>query len=363
MCQWSRYRAHFYRYESPYRDETKFIVSLNSIVSRCSPRLLLPSHDETEIIARHRDAFPSTVAIPISSASQLALANDKYRAQVFADQAGVPAPRMLDYKDLKHLSALLAESGSGHRWVVKLRKSNSAKGVFYPSNTASVVAVVEQVIKQFNLPNDRLPLVQEYVEGEGWGVSCLYWEGQRIASFTHRRLREKTRTGGTSTLREHQPNPLVEEMAHKLLGALGWHGLAMVEFKYDPSTKRAWFIEINPRLWGSLHLAIAAGVEFPYLVYLAATGTASAAADYQAKKTVQYPYRARWYLGDCIRAAGSVARGKLLDAARLILPGGADTYDDVDCRDPGAFAGEVVHYGIEFLRSGNMNPAEDGTLG
>src|SRR5271157_1752603 len=204
MCQWSRYRAHFYRYESP-------------------------SRDETEIIARHRDAFPSTVAIPISSASQLALANDKYRAQVFADQAGVPAPRMLDYKDLKHLSALLAESGSGHRWVVKLRKSNSAKGVFYPSNTASVVAVVEQVIKQFNLPNDRLPLVQEYVEGEGWGVSCLYWEGQRIASFTHRRLREKTRTGGTSTLREHQPNPLVEEMAHKLLGALGWHGLAMVE--------------------------------------------------------------------------------------------------------------------------------------
>jgi len=184
-----------------------------------------------------------------------------------------------------------------------------------------------------------------------------------MASFTHRRLREKVESGGTSTLREHQPNPVIEEMAHKLLSSLGWHGLAMVEFKYSPTTRQGWLIEINPRLWGSLHLAISAGVEFPYLLYLAATEGPNAAREYQSRAEVKYPWRARWYLGDCIAAVGKLKRGKLIQTARLLLPGGTDTYDDLNWSDPGAFIGEAFHYAHQLLARRSMNPAEEGTLG
>ena len=50
--------------------------------------------------------------------------------------------------------------------------------------------------------------------------------------------------------------------AEKLLVALNWHGVAMVEFKLDPDGQH-WLMEINPRFWGSLALAIDAGVDFP----------------------------------------------------------------------------------------------------
>ena len=50
--------------------------------------------------------------------------------------------------------------------------------------------------------------------------------------------------------------------AERLLTALKWHGVAMVEFKMD-ARGQYWLMEINPRLWGSLALSIDAGVDFP----------------------------------------------------------------------------------------------------
>jgi protein-tyrosine-phosphatase len=52
---------------------------------------------------------------------------------------------------------------------------------------------------------------------------------------------------------------------------LQWHGVAMVEFRYDRQHDTYWFMEINPRFWGSLPLAIAAGVDFPKALLSLAT--------------------------------------------------------------------------------------------
>jgi predicted ATP-grasp superfamily ATP-dependent carboligase len=56
------------------------------------------------------------------------------------------------------------------------------------------------------------------------------------------------------------------ELGTRLLKALGWYGIAMVEFKFDPRDNIPKLMEINPRFWGSLSLPIASGVDFPYLL-------------------------------------------------------------------------------------------------
>jgi len=58
-----------------------------------------------------------------------------------------------------------------------------------------------------------------------------------------------------------------------MLDALRWHGVAMVEFKRDEVTDRFWLLEINGRFWGSLPLALSAGIDFPYYLYQLASGT------------------------------------------------------------------------------------------
>jgi protein-tyrosine-phosphatase len=51
-----------------------------------------------------------------------------------------------------------------------------------------------------------------------------------------------------------------------LVRALSYTGVGMVEFKL--AADGAWsLVEINPRFWGSLPLAVAAGADFPYFLY------------------------------------------------------------------------------------------------
>jgi len=57
------------------------------------------------------------------------------------------------------------------------------------------------------------------------------------------------------------------ESASRMLAALRWHGVAMAEFKWDEASGAFWLLEINGRFWGSLPLALAAGVDFPYYLY------------------------------------------------------------------------------------------------
>jgi hypothetical protein len=56
------------------------------------------------------------------------------------------------------------------------------------------------------------------------------------------------------------------EYATRLLDELGWHGVAMVEFKRDVRDAVPKLMEINGRFWGSLQLAVDAGVNFPALL-------------------------------------------------------------------------------------------------
>ena len=105
-------------------------------------------------------------------------------------------------------------------------------------------------------------LLQRRIEGTGVGVFLLPGPGEPTI-FAHRRLREKPPTGGVSTLRESiEPDPDLVSRASALLAGLGWDGLAMVECKVDREG-RFWLMEVNARFWGSLQLAVDAGVDFP----------------------------------------------------------------------------------------------------
>jgi len=110
-------------------------------------------------------------------------------------------------------------------------------------------------------------MVQELVEGEAYGVEALMHEGELKAIFMHKRLREYPVTGGASTLRVSTRNERLARYSVRLLKEMGWEGVAMVEFKMNPCDSNAKLMEVNGRFWGSLSLALNAGVDFPYLMY------------------------------------------------------------------------------------------------
>jgi predicted ATP-grasp superfamily ATP-dependent carboligase len=118
-----------------------------------------------------------------------------------------------------------------------------------------------------SIPEPAYPLLlQQRVIGPGVGIFMLLWDGELVAKFAHRRLREKPPSGGVSVYRESiAADPRLVERSHELLDRFRWRGVAMVEYKIDQRTGMPFLMEINGRFWGSLQLAIDAGVDFPAL--------------------------------------------------------------------------------------------------
>jgi len=107
--------------------------------------------------------------------------------------------------------------------------------------------------------------VQEFCRGEGVGLEILIHQGECVAKFQHRRLKEAPMTGGVAILAvAEEPDPELFGSSLRLLRNLEWEGVAMVEFRVDPETGRSVLLEVNGRFWGSISFPIAAGVDFPF---------------------------------------------------------------------------------------------------
>jgi predicted ATP-grasp superfamily ATP-dependent carboligase len=152
---------------------------------------------------------------------------------------------------------------------------------------------MREVLERYEAFVNRPFFVQEYTRGKGQGIFALYNRGQPVAFFAHKRLREKPPSGGVSVLSESvELNPQMVDIATRVLNHVNWHGIAMVEFKVSPE-RGPFLIEINARFWGSLQLAIDAGVDFPYLLYAMACGESVEKID-----AYRVGLRNRWLLGD-----------------------------------------------------------------
>lgn len=139
-------------------------------------------------------------------------------------------------------------------------------------------------------------LVQQFVPGAGVGVAALMHEGEPIATFVHRRIKELPASGGVSVLSESAPrDKALVEKAVALLRAIEWEGVALVEFR-RAADGTDWLMEVNGRYWGSLPTAIAAGVDFPFYQWEIVNGrTPEVPADYAVGT------RVRWTRGALLR--------------------------------------------------------------
>lgn len=122
------------------------------------------------------------------------------------------------------------------------------------------------------LPEDERVVVQERVPGRITAESLLPEPSRCVAAaFQHEAPRTRPADAGPSRLAVSVP--LDHELivrARRLLAGLGNGGLAESQFIIDATTHR--LIDVNPRLYGSLSLAVAAGVDLPVIWHAAATG-------------------------------------------------------------------------------------------
>ena len=116
----------------------------------------------------------------------------------------------------------------------------------------------------------------------------------------------------------------------------------MCEFKYDEENDKLWFIEVNPRMWGSMPVAIDSGVEYPYLAFLCATKGASTAKEFFKNSQKNVPWTGKWLLGDTFLFLTHLKNMNIRDALSMINFE-YDSIDDFNLKDPLPFFGQLFH--------------------
>lgn len=359
MCRFSRRAAGFFRYRSPYADPDGFVIDVAEAVERTGASVLIAGHEDVLPIARNRHRFPPHVRIPAGNPDAIATLQNKWQLVAVAQAAGVEVPISFKPSTMEELDRCLPQVPEPI--VIKPQVGNSAKGVFIVPSRAEARASFEEVVRTYRLDPPRWPLVQAFAAGTGYGVCLLYNRGQLRAAFCERYLRCKDGDIGTSVFRESVEAPELVERATALMRGFEWHGVVHLDFLYDEATRRAVLIEVNPRFWGALDLAVRSGVDFPWLLYRMAVD-----GDVEPVMRWRTGVRSRWILGELLHLINDGRRRRFGEAARTVLSIArqrAHGFDDFRLTDPLPLAAEMLYYGSKFLQTGSANPVEAGMIG
>jgi predicted ATP-grasp superfamily ATP-dependent carboligase len=152
--------------------------------------------------------------------------------------------------------------------------------------------------------------------------------------------------GHASTFVELVEIPALPQIAADFLRTIGYYGIAEVEFMQDTQTGVYKLIEVNPRFWGWHSLAIAAGVDFPYLWYQDMLGQTL-----QAKVTRT---DLKWVrlLTDVPTVLLELVKGRMSLQNYLTSMRGATTFAVLSRRDPLPFVAEVAMVPYLWMKRG-----------
>ena len=309
----SKYCSESFTYPSPTANLRGFLSTVKAECSRRGIRVIFPM---TEIsmaaVLKHGEEFKN-FQLPFAEFPTFDALTDKWNLMRLAQRLNITIPQthyIADAQSLQRVYPILKFPVvlKPYRSMIWTNGRCTAASVKY----AESVHQLERTVAQYEYFGSHPFLLQEYIRGQAHGIFALYNRGELVASFAHRRLRENPPSGGVSVLCEStEKNPEAWRMARTLLDHMAWHGVAMAEFKVTPDGK-PYLMEVNGRFWGSLQLAIDAGVDFPWLLYQLAMGRAVDPVD-----GYRTGVRSRCLLGDLTRLCKVLAGSELPPGLRF----------------------------------------------
>lgn len=331
----------------PLADPSAYLGAVRAAVDEHGCSVVLPVTEPSALALLGDPELSDRLPMPRPEAFHAA--NDKVELLARAERLGLDVPR---FTTLEAATDLAGSGWDTYPAVMKPGRSVVGEGAARRKTQVAFADDADQLAASLgDLPAEAYPvMLQERLDGAGLGVFLLLHEGELVASFAHRRIREKPPRGGVSVYRESvRADPVLVEQAERLLRSFEWTGVAMVEFKRDEATGRNGLMEINGRFWGSLQLAIDAGVDFPRLLVDRFLGLAR-----ETCTEYRLGVRSRWLWGDLDHLLIRLRRGGTrASLARWFVPWWpGDRFEVLRLSDPRPFVAESGAW-LRDLRGGD----------
>jgi predicted ATP-grasp superfamily ATP-dependent carboligase len=259
----------------------ELIAAIRALGEEFGPCCLLAvSEANLSWLALHRDAF-GQVRPAVPAAEKLAIVLDKQRTLQAAREVGIAVPETVQPESIDQVSAVAATFRFPA--VLKWKDPNAVAKKLGALGLDLIKAEYVYSAEQFLAaalryePVGEWPMVQSYCPGIGLGQFFYMHRGEAVRRFQHQRVAEWPPEGGFSSVCDAVPldqHVALQERSIALLRHIGWEGVAMVEYRWDPASDQAVLMEINGRYWGSYPLAVHCHADFALISYFLESGLA-----------------------------------------------------------------------------------------
>jgi protein-tyrosine-phosphatase/predicted ATP-grasp superfamily ATP-dependent carboligase len=246
-------------------DPMAWVMALRSLLEQYAFDLIIPCEDAGQAAchAHAAELTPHRFAIPNDLAFECFV--DKAATRALATSCGVPVAAG------KVLSATDTAENLGKQFGLPLAiKPRCSISLAQPDTRQSVqiAGTMQRLTGILGGISARQDFFAEaFFSGEGVGVSVLACRGKVTQAFQHRRVLEAGPTSGSAYRTSEPLDPSLLAHVTSMCSASNLDGVAMFEFRRSRGGQTAILLEVNARVWGSLPLAIASGIDFPALLY------------------------------------------------------------------------------------------------
>jgi predicted ATP-grasp superfamily ATP-dependent carboligase len=269
--KYSKYKKRFFRSPRPSEGEN-YLNFLLQLAKREGIQgwIIFPNSDEAvRVLSQHKEILENYYRIPTPYWESIRNVYIKRETYKVAEKNGISIPKIYDINSLEQL----VESDLQYPLVIKpsIRDHffNKTKIKAFRVNTKEELIKTYQRVRGVIEPDEIL--VQDFIPGGPknlYSFCPFFKSGKVITGVAGRRARQHPMDfGHASTYVELVDIPELRGISEKFLGLIDYYGIAEVEFMQDPRDNQYKLIEVNPRVWGWHTLAIAAGVDLPYLLY------------------------------------------------------------------------------------------------
>ncbi len=339
ITSFSKYIKKTWIYPSPELHPDWFLKELKRITIAENFDMIIPVRDAaTLLVARYADDLSKITNIYVADYNLVETLQDKGKTIRLARECGVPHPETF-FPEEVDLGDIIASIETP--FLIRARTSSGSRGIAYVRNHDEFRQRYESVRNTFGEP-----IIQAYIRKQSYCTACVLLDqnSEEVASFTYERVKEYPLSGGPTVVGISCDNPQVKAYALRLLQDFEWKGVAEVEFIIDEKGEPK-LLEVNPRYWMPLHLAIYSKVDFPYLHYKLATGQkVSKIIDYEigVKYRWLFPNELLWFLESPNKIRN------LKDFTNFFTGNECDGV--LSASDPGPFFGSICQ-SMSFLKS------------
>lgn len=240
LCRFTKFKVKYYRCPSINQDLEGYYRRIVEIIQLEKVDVLLPVHEQALLFAKRLPELSKIVRIDLPEFNSYLKLFSKIRFIQLLDKLKLPHPRTIlcDNPEAVHSQIF-------YPCFLKAEFGTASSSVWQIENEADLGGALEGAPSS-NAAGASRYLIQEYASGRLEVAHALFNRGKLISFHCCRRIREGARGSSSSKIGVERP-ALREHF--KLIGReLGWHGPLALDYFYDETDQKPYYIDASPRL-------------------------------------------------------------------------------------------------------------------